>query len=132
MASKPANAKQKKWMKDISEFISENGLGFLYGREYENRYDFQLHHVLGRSARHNKVPIGHEFIIPVPVELHDVNSNHPFNVTHHKKAFVTEFGKQSGIFQMLYSCMDKWNDFDGYNFSLPSREVYNAIIDTNA
>ncbi len=132
MASKPANAKQKKWMKDISEFISENGLGFLYGREYEDRYDFQLHHVLGRSAKHNKVPIGHEFIIPVPVELHDVNSNHPLNVTHHKKAFVTEFGKQSGIFQMLYSCMDKWNDFDDYNFSLPSREVYNAIMSTSA
>lgn len=132
MASKPANAKQKKWMQGISEFIQEVGLGVLYGKEYENRYDFQLHHVLGRSARHNKVSIGHEFIIPVPIELHDVNSNHPENVTHRKKAFVARFGDQRGLFQILYSCMDKWNDFDGNNYSLPSREVYNAIMDTNA
>ncbi len=129
---KQANAKQKQWMKDIASFIGEVGLGGLYGPEYENRYDFQLHHVLGRSAKHNKVAIGHEFIIPVPVELHDVNSNHPLNVTHRKKAFIAEFGSQSSIFQILYSCMDKWNDFDENNFSMPSIEVYNAIMDTRA
>ncbi len=54
------------------------------------------------------------------------------NVTHRKKAFVKRFGDQRGIFQILYSCMDKWNDFDNCNYSLPSIEIYNAIMDTRA
>ena len=132
MANKPANAKQKQWMSDIANFIDEVGMGGLYGEEYEGRTDFQLHHVLGRSAKHNKVAIGHWFVIPVPFELHDVSSNHPLNVTHHKKAFKNEFGDQCGIFQILYSCMDKWNDFEDFNYSMPGIEVYNAIMDTRA
>ena len=100
--------------------------------KFEGRKDFQLHHVLGRSAKHNKVAIGHWFIIPVPVELHDVGSNHPDNVTHFKKRFTERFGDQRGIVQILYSCMDKWNDFEHNNYSIPPAEVYNAIMDTNA
>ena len=123
---KQANAKQKQWMKDIAEFTNEVGLGYLYGSEFEGRTDFQLHHVLGRSAKHNKIPIGHEFIIPVPFELHDVDSNHPDNVTHRKKAFVERFGDQRGIFQVLYAGIAQW----GYD--VPSMEIYNAIMDTNA
>ena len=121
MASKPANAKQRQWMKDIAEW-AENNIGALY-QGYVNA-PFQLHHVTGRSAKHNKVEIGHEFIIPVPVELHDVSSNHPLNVTHHKKAFVNEFGEQCGLFQVMLSAMSH----DGYN--VPSMEIYNAIMDT--
>ncbi len=121
-----ANAKHKQWMKDIAEFTNEVGLGCLYGPEFEGRTDFQLHHVLGRSAKHNKIPIGHEFIIPVPFELHDVNSNHPENVTHRKKSFVKRFGDQRGIFQVLYSGVAQW----GYD--VPSMEIYNAIMDTSA
>ena len=132
MASKPANAEQRRFLSSISKFISEVGLGGLYGEEFKDRYDFQLHHVLGRSAKHNKVAIGHWFVIPVPVELHDVGSNDPDNVTHCKKAFVKRFGDQRGIFQILYSCMDKWNDFDDCAFTVPSLEVYNAIMDTSA
>ncbi len=123
---KQANAKQKQWMKDIAEFTNEVGLGCLYGPEFEGRTDFQLHHVLGRSAKHNKIAIGHEFIIPVPFELHDVNSNHPENVTHRKKAFIKRFGSQTSIFQVLYSGVAQW----GYD--VPSMEIYNAIMDTNA
>ena len=130
MATKPANAAQKKWMSDIASFISDVGLGGLYGPEYEDRTDFQLHHVLGRSAKHNKVAIGHWFIIPVPFELHDVSSNHQLNVTHHKKAFINEFGEQCGIFQILYSAMSEWNKFKYINYSLPPIEAYNAIMDT--
>ena len=123
---KQANAKQKQWMKDIAEFTNDVGLGCLYGPEFEGRTDFQLHHVLGRSAKHNKIAIGHEFIIPVPFELHDVNSNHPENVTHRKKAFIKRFGSQTSIFQVLYAGVAQW----GYD--VPSMDIYNAIMDTNA
>lgn len=124
MAMKPANAKQKQWMSDISQWVRDNGLHCLYGDDYYERADFQLHHVVGRSAKHNKVAIGHEFIIPVPVELHDVNSNHPLNVTHHKHAFTEEFGEQCGIFQAMISAMSH----DGY--AVPDMDIYHAIMDT--
>ena len=126
MAMKQANAIQKKWMSDIAAFIQEVGLYGLYGEEYRGRFDFQLHHVLGRSAKHNKVSIGHEFIIPVPIELHDPNMTNEFHVGHCKKAFVEKFGSQSSIFQILISCMGQW----GYD--VPSMEIYNAIMDTGA
>ena len=126
MAMKQANAAQKQWMSDIANFISEVGLGFFYGEEYRGRTDFQLHHVLGRSAKHNKTPIGHEFIIPVPFELHDVSSNHALNVTHNKKAFIATFDKQSFIFASMFDLMSE------HGYSVPSDKVYNAIMDTNA
>lgn len=122
---KQANAKQKQWMSDIAEYINEYGLGGLY-EGYEGSANFQLHHVLGRSAKQNKVPIGHEFVIPVPFELHDVMSNHPENVTHRKKAFVERYGTQRGLFDHLVYLM-KENDYD-----TPSDEVRAAIESTSA
>ena len=86
MANKPANAKQKKWMADMTEFINEESLGILYP-EYDGQYAMQRHHVLGRSAKHNKIAIGHWFVIPVPFELHDPNVTHEFHVGHCKKSF---------------------------------------------
>lgn len=125
---KQANAAQKRWMKSIADFIENESLGILYGPEFEGRKDFQLHHVLGRSAKHNKVAIGYWFIIPVPIELHDVHSNHPDNVTHFKKNFVKRFGQQCGIFQCLVGCMQQFGEYD---MNVPD-EVYAAIMDTNA
>ena len=82
--------------------------------------------MLGRAAKNNKVSIGHEFILPVPFDLHDVSSNHPLNVTHRKKAFVKEFGSQRDLFfTMLESMRD-------YGYELPSADVCEAIRKTNA
>ena len=125
MATKPANAAQKKWMDDITEFINDLTLGVLYP-DYEGRVEMQRHHVMGRSARQSKVDIGHWFVIPVPYELHDPNENHQFHVGHCKKAFVKRYGNQRGIFQALYSMME----MEGYK--VPGKEVYNAIMETRA
>ncbi|QDP67503.1 MAG: hypothetical protein Unbinned5350contig1004_10 [Prokaryotic dsDNA virus sp.] len=122
---KQANAAQKKWMSDITKFIEEESLGILYP-DYEGRFEMQRHHVMGRSARHNKVDIGHWFIIPVPFELHDPNINHEFHVGSNKKSFVKKYGDQRGIFQSLISCMAQW----GYD--VPPMDVYHAIMDTRA
>ena len=124
MAMKQANAVQKKWMDDITEWARDN-IHILYGDKWIGS-EFQRHHVLGRSAKHNKVAIGHEFIIPVPFVLHDVSSNHHENVTHRKKAFIKRFGTQVSIFQVLISTMQ----MDGY--TVPSMEIYNAIMDSGA
>ena len=121
---KQANAKQKQWMKDIAEWSIDN-IDLLYGDEWSGA-PFHIHHVLGRTAKHNKVPIGHWFLLPVPIAMHDPNLNHEFHVGKCKKAFVKKFGRQSDIFQCLVGCIGQW----GYD--LPPDEVYNAIMDTNA
>ena len=126
MANKPANAAQKKWMSDIAEWAQEN-LHKLYGSKY---YDTcpQIHHVMGRSAKHNKVSIGHWFVIPVPFELHDVSSNHHFNVTHCKNNFTNQFGTQRSLFMKMYNMM-----YDqGYDLSVVPHDVTLAIKDTRA
>ncbi len=120
MATKPANTKQKKWMAVIAEFASDN-LHLLYGPDFQGSA-FQLHHCTGRSAKHNKVAIGHWFILPVPFELHDVSSNHPLNVTHNKKAFTDCFGKQSQIFNYMLRHMDCL----GFDYEVPN-DVVNSI-----
>ena len=124
MPSKPANAAQKQWMKDITEWSICN-LGLLYGNEYDGAI-IQRHHVLGRTARHNKIHIGHWFVNPVPFELHDVDSNHPLNVTHHKHCFTDTYGSQRGIFEIM--C----NSMESQGYEIPPDDAYYAILDTRA
>ena len=121
---KQANAKQKQWMNDITGWAEDN-LTMLYGYDYEGCY-IQRHHVLGRSTKHNKVEIGHWFILPLPFELHDVSSNHPENVTHRKKAFVKHFGNQRDLFLMMVE------DMRDYDYELPPAVVCEAIRMTSA
>lgn len=124
MANKPANAKQKQWMKDIAEWAGNDGMELLYAVDCPK--GFQLHHVLGRSAKHNKVAIGHEFIIPVPFELHDVNESSPYNVTHFKHEFTRIFGDQRNLYDIMCT------DMIMMNYEVPPFEVYQAIMDTRA
>jgi hypothetical protein len=124
MATKPANAAQKQWMSDIVDWAICN-IGMLYGDEYYNAIP-QLHHVTGRSSKHNKVAIGNYFILPIPFILHDVSSNHPENVTHCKKAFVKRFGTQRSLFKRMYQSMKE----QGYK--VPNSHVFSAIMGTSA
>jgi len=124
MAMKQANSAQKKWMDDITEWSICN-LGLLYGPEYDGAV-IQRHHVLGRSAKHNKVAIGHWFILPVPYELHDTNETHEYHVGHCKHAFTDKFGSQRSLFDIM--CTDMI--LRGYN--TPPLEVYQSIMDTRA
>jgi len=126
MASKPANAKQKQWMSDIAEWAQDN-LYVLYGDEYNVPFTpIELHHVAGRSSKQNKVSIGHEFVLPVPYELHNVLSNHKDNVTNFKKNFVKRFGAQRDLFNEMVVVMS------AQGYVVPCYEVLDAIKDTRA
>ena len=127
MAMKKANVAQKQWMKDISDACQYGVIGALYGEEYDDCDNWQLHHVKGRSFKHNKVSIGHWLILPVPFDLHDVSSNHPLNVTHHKNAFTNEFGMQTELMGELVGLMSAM----GF-YKLPPDNVLEAIEDLNA
>lgn len=98
-----ANAEQKRWMQAISEWYRD--IGFTQLGLNNSWYDFQLHHCGGRKLKQNKVSIGDWFVLPLPVRLHDVNSNHPHNVTHHKHAFTKRFGLQSELFKEMIDSM---------------------------
>ena len=124
--SKPANTAQRKWMDDITDYVNENGLGDLYGHEYDGHTNIQRHHVLGRTAKHNKIHIGHWFIIPVPFELHDPNVDHKHHVGKCKKAFVRRFGSQRGIYEHLTTLML----YQGY--AVPPINAHYAILETSA
>lgn len=122
---KQATAAQKKWMSDITQFINDNGLQALYGNDYFESVKMQRHHVLGRSAKHNKIAIGHWFVIPVPYELHEPNVSHEFHVGHCKKAFVKRFGNQRDLFETMCNSMES----QGYD--VPPNDVFYAIMDTS-
>ena len=84
----------------------------------------QIHHVCGRTYKHNKVLIGPWFIIPLPFELHDVSSNHPQNVTHYKHRFTDGYGLQSELFaEMVERLRDR-------GIEVPDQEILDAIKDT--
>lgn len=123
--AKQANTAQKKWMDDITEWSANAGLRMLYGNEWEFSA-IQRHHVLGRTAKQNKVAIGHAFILPVPYIMHEPNENHKFHVGHCKNAFTKEFGAQRELFSTMYHSMQE----EGY--TVPSEEVFNAIMSTTA
>ena len=126
MASKPANAKQRQWMKDITDWAQHN-LYVLYGDDYNDSYiPIQRHHVLGRAAKQNKVSIGHWFILPVPFELHDPNVTHEFHVGHCKNSFTDKYGNQRDLFADMYATMR------AQGYEVPSEDVLNAIMDTRA
>ena len=118
------NAKEKAFMNSVAEFGREY-LGVLF-----NGYDgspFQIHHCVGRSYRHSKVHIGHYFILPVPIELHDVTSNHPLNVTHHRKAFCAKYGNERDLWRKMYIKMAELEMCKEARLL----EVYHSIMDTN-
>ena len=123
---KKANTEERQFMTDITSYVNDNGLGALYGHEYEGYTNIQRHHVVGKSAKQNKVPIGHWFINPVPYELHEPNEKHKHHVGHCKKAFVKKFGNQRDIYCVLRQEMKE----HGYNVC--SDVVYNAIMSTSA
>jgi len=121
---KQANAKQKRFIANVSEWASNGGMFLLYGIEWCK--PFHIHHVAGRSAKHNKIAIGHDFILPVPIELHEPNLNHEYHVSKCKHAFTNKFGKQA----FLYNEMIK--DMDRQGYELPNEEILNSIARTSA
>jgi hypothetical protein len=119
--AKRASAEQERWMTAIADYANTYQPVIRGG----NPKAFQLHHVCGRSYIHNKTPIGHWFILPLPVELHDVNySDNPLNVTFWPKNFTMKFGMQREIFDQMVKEMEK------REYEVPPAEVLQAIADS--
>ena len=59
-----------KWLNRISRYAQEHG-----SFPIKNQFEFQLHHVVGRKGKQNKVKIGEWYVLPMDVWHHDVHKN---------------------------------------------------------
>ena len=88
MNEKPTKPEEKSWLQRIAD----------HGCVITGQSNIQLHHCVGREGKQDKYHIGRWFVLPLAFELHDVSSNNPLNVTHHRKAFVEAYGKECDLF----------------------------------
>lgn len=121
------NAKEKAFLKAVADFHNEHGVGYLFGDEWKGS-PFQIHHVAGRTYKHNKVHIGHYFILPVVATLHDVSSNHPHNVTHYRHKFSEVYGNQRDLWQKMMFQMQMLGSVDAEYF--PDDDIWLSIMST--
>lgn len=95
MTSKP------KTVRDWEQMVAD------YGCVVTREKPVQLHHVFGRTYKHEKVLIGPWYILPLVHRLHDVSSNHPHNVTHWPKKFAKEYGYQQDLFLRMCEAIQR-------------------------
>lgn len=100
ITSKQTKKQEKLWYEMIARYALDNGCF-----PHHNFTAFQMHHAKGRKFVHNKVAVGGWFVLPIEFKYHDVSSNNPFNVTHHKKRYEIEFGKQADQFLAMCAVM---------------------------
>jgi len=111
----------QKWLDQVTEW-AENYGSFPHGR----KWGFDRHHVAGRKFKHDKVHIGERFVIPVQTELHQVNSDHPLNVTNFRHNFTEEFGSQRYMWADMVESMRQ--NFP--SFTLPTDEEIACVMST--
>ena len=90
----PPTTKQKR----VQQAIRDNGCiipGF-------GAMGYQLHHIWGSSAKHNKIWIGQDAVLLLPWELHDVNSDHYLHVAKHPKEFANAYGEPKYLCILQY------------------------------
>jgi hypothetical protein len=96
-----------------------------YGCVVSGESSVEVHHVYGRTYKHNKILIGHLYVLPLAVRYHNVYSNHFANVTHWPKRFGIEFGYQRDLFRKMCLSMIE----DGIEVPISPEEM-DAILDS--
>tara|TARA_R110000751_G_scaffold268437_1_gene368180 strand:+ start:1406 stop:1759 length:354 start_codon:yes stop_codon:yes gene_type:complete len=88
---KPTKTIEKEWLQRVAD----------HGCVVNGNSQVQLHHPVGREGKQDKTYIGRFFVIPLSPWLHDVDSMHPWNVTHRRKNFIKEFGLESELWYKM-------------------------------
>lgn len=97
-----------------------------YGCVVTSETAVELHHVVGRKYKLEKVLIGPYFILPLCWRLHGVLSNDPRNVTHFRHRFTEEYGLQRDLFAKMCDDMAE----NGIMVPVPP-EIAGLIAQTN-
>ena len=71
--------------------------------------DIEIHHVKGRTYKHNKVHIGGVYILPLHKSVHMITGDHPKAWHKGKHGFIEEFGCPKQLFRSTYMKVYKEN-----------------------
>ena len=85
----------------------------------------QIHHVKGRTYKHNKVHIGGVYILPLHESVHMVTGSHPNAYHKNKHGFIEEFGLPSFLWVEVLRRVEEHTDTNQY----VSTDQYDAIRD---
>jgi hypothetical protein len=66
------------------------------------KHGTQLHHVVGSSARYDKIWIGQWWVLILRADLHDSKLEASYNVTDYKTEFEERFGNQKSVFMRQF------------------------------
>lgn len=105
-------AEQKRWREDV------RALGCII----TGVVVCEIHHCRGATFKHNKVPIGHWFILPLHPELHRTGQ---LNVTDHKHRWEEVYGTQVELFMQVVQRYEQQHD----RAAPVPPEVISAILD---
>ena len=121
-------AAEKEWLKTVAEYANESDfLSDIYGHINSDYSRFEVDHILGAKTKRkiNGVSwrVGELAIMPIPFELHNVMSKHPYNRTTNPGKYRSVFGHE----KLVWLAMIRAMQIDGYEIPF-SEEVIQSII----
>lgn len=125
---KSKTAVEKAWIEKVVDFAqSSQWLSRMYGAHATHPTTFQIDHVLGAQAKRKvegiTTKVGEFAIMPIPMELHDITSNHPLNRTLRPAAFRKVFGHELSVWNQMLAEMEN----EGYELPF-SKELIDAVV----
>lgn len=107
---KSKTAAEKAWLDQVVDFaMYSDWLSGMYYTSCNHPYQFQIDHILGAQAKRKvngvTTKVGEFAIMPIPIELHDLTSNHPLNRTLKPKAYRDKFGHETDVWRKMLDAM---------------------------
>lgn len=128
MKSKNRTAAEKAWHTTVADFARRSHwLNTIFGGIVSDPYQFHLDHIIGAQAKRKingvTVKVGEWSVLPLPVEIHCITSNHALNRTLKPKAFRDAFGNEKDLWGLFIVGMKS------AGIELPfDQDIYNAIV----
>lgn len=125
---KSKTAAEKDWLDQVVDFaMYSDWLENIYGKHCDNPTQFQIDHLLGSKAKRKvgfeTTKVGELVIMPIPIALHDITSNHPLNRTLRPAAFRKVFGHELSVWNQMLAEMEN----EGYELPF-TKELINAVV----
>ena len=128
MINKPRTAQEKQWHNTVAEWAKESDwLQDTFGPFVSMPYDFHIDHIIGASKKRKinlvSVKVGEFAVIPMPIQLHGITSNHPLNRTLRPATFRDYIGDEKLLFKRMIHAMKD----DGIEIPF-SDEIIKSIV----
>lgn len=119
---------EKGWLEQVVDFANESEwLYRMYGSHCNQYEQYQIDHLLGSKAKRKvgfeTTKVGEFVIMPIPIALHDITSNHPLNRTLRPAAFRKVFGHELSVWNQMLAEMEN----EGYELPF-TKELINAVV----